>query len=399
MIFKAIQIETQEVCAVKLEKKVKHNSMLVRELKVLMELKEKPGFARLMGYGKEEDFNYIAMSYLGRNLDNLLKKCGGKFSMACLINIFEQCLTRLEDLHSKNLIHRDIKPENFVIGQNQHFQDVYIIDFGLAKFYIDNSTRAHIPFYDKKGMIGTARYASVNAHKGYEQSRRDDLEGLGYMMIYFAKGRLPWQSIYADNKEDKYEKIKCMKMSYSNEQICEGLPKEFCHYFDHVKSLQFQDAPDYKFLKGLLQKVAHDKCLDYRNTIDWEILPEYRTKKHVTNIVISKKDVQQQHGKQAQEQNTKQAADISKTKSPSIKEIKAPTQTQQKSARISTSQLPPEPNQNSNEVKNSSSQKPNSAANQPLQFSFVMGEKDKTLKQNTQDKHQELISPRLDLKT
>ena len=91
--------------------------MLIRELKVLLEMKDKAGFARLFGYGKEENFYYVAMTYLGRNLDNLLRKCGGKFSMACVINIFEQCLTRLEDLHSKNLIHRDIKPENFVIGQ------------------------------------------------------------------------------------------------------------------------------------------------------------------------------------------------------------------------------------------------------------------------------------------
>eukprot|EP00825_Cyclidium_porcatum_P052476 TRINITY_DN9959_c0_g1_i2.p1 TRINITY_DN9959_c0_g1~~TRINITY_DN9959_c0_g1_i2.p1 ORF type:complete len:639 (+),score=103.43 TRINITY_DN9959_c0_g1_i2:3-1919(+) len=320
MIFKAQYLETSEICAIKLEKKCKHNSMLVRELKVLSELKDKPGYARLIGYGKEDDYNYVAMTYLGRNLDNLLKKCGGKFSMSCIVNIFEQCLTRIEDLHSKNLIHRDIKPENFVIGQNQHFREIFIIDFGLAKFYIDNTTKQHIPFYDKKGMIGTARYASINAHKGYEQSRRDDLEGLGYMMLYFAKSKLPWQSIVSDNKEEKYEKIKNMKMQYNNELLCEGLPKEFCLYFDHVKSLQFTDEPDYKYLRGLLHKIAHDKCLDYKNANDWDMLPEYRNRKNVTNIVVSKKKESQQIKLNSEEQN-KQLNDQKKGKVLSNQEI------------------------------------------------------------------------------
>ena len=141
--------------------------MLVREIKVLMEVKQDKGYARLLGYGKADDYNYIAMSYLGRNLDSLLKKCGGKFSMPTIANIFEQMLNLLRTLHSKNLIHRDIKPENFVIGYSTYFNIIHIIDFGLAKYYMD-SDGSHIPFYSKKGMIGTARYASLNAHLGYE---------------------------------------------------------------------------------------------------------------------------------------------------------------------------------------------------------------------------------------
>ena len=176
MIFKCINIETQETSAIKLEKRnAKHQSMLVREIKVMMEVKNEKGFARLVGYGKEDEYNYVAMSYLGRNLDSLLKKCGGKLQMSCVINVFEQCIKLLRVLHSKNLIHRDIKPENFVIGYGQIFNVVHLIDFGLAKFYIDSDGN-HIPFFAKKGMIGTARYASLNAHLGFEQSRRDDLE-------------------------------------------------------------------------------------------------------------------------------------------------------------------------------------------------------------------------------
>lgn len=125
-------------------------------------------------------------------------------------------ISRLEALHHKNLIHRDIKPENFVIGYGSNFTLVYLIDFGLAKYYMESQGN-HIPFIEKKGMIGTARYASINAHLGNEQSRRDDMEALGYLLIYLAKGKLPWQNINAETKDEKYEKIKAMKLQLTIE--------------------------------------------------------------------------------------------------------------------------------------------------------------------------------------
>lgn len=114
-------------------------------------------------------------------------------------------MNRIETFHCKNLIHRDIKPENFVIGYND-FSTLHLIDFGLSKYYKDTHGK-HIPWVEKKGIIGTARYASVNAHLGNEQSRRDDLEGIGYVLVYFAKGKLPWMNIQTDAKQDKYNKI------------------------------------------------------------------------------------------------------------------------------------------------------------------------------------------------
>jgi len=129
--------ETMEICALKLEKRDNnHSSMLVREIKIMMELKNEIGFARIQGYGKNMDYNFVAMTYLGRNMESLLKKCGGKFTLSTVINIFEQSFWRLELLHSKNLLHRDLKPENFVIGYQNDFDVIYLIDFGLAKYYI-----------------------------------------------------------------------------------------------------------------------------------------------------------------------------------------------------------------------------------------------------------------------
>jgi len=99
-------------------------------------------------------------------------------------------LTRLEILHNLKIIHRDIKPENMVIGLGKESKVIHLIDFGLSKYFA-NENGEHIIFQTKKGMIGTRRYASVNTHKGYSSSRRDDLESLGYVIIYFLKGHLP----------------------------------------------------------------------------------------------------------------------------------------------------------------------------------------------------------------
>ena len=127
-------------------------------------------------------------------------------------------IERIETLHEKNILHRDIKPQNFVIGLGDKQDLIYIIDFGLAKFFIRNGK--HIPYIDGKGMVGTARYVSIKTHKGIEQARRDDLEGIAYTLIYFLKGRLPWQGIKAKDKKQKYQKIMEMKVNTTLEQLC-----------------------------------------------------------------------------------------------------------------------------------------------------------------------------------
>eukprot|EP00826_Nyctotherus_ovalis_P044645 TRINITY_DN4835_c0_g2_i2.p1 TRINITY_DN4835_c0_g2~~TRINITY_DN4835_c0_g2_i2.p1 ORF type:complete len:205 (+),score=40.83 TRINITY_DN4835_c0_g2_i2:368-982(+) len=166
-------------------------------------------------------------------------------------------------------MHRDVKPENFLIGAHKESNTIYVIDFGLAKHYCDPESKLHISYKNKKSLTGTARYASLNTHLGIEQSRRDDFESLGYVLIYFLNGFLPWQGLAARNNKEKYERIKRKKQSVSVEKLCEGLPAEFVLYFKYCRSLKFSEKPNYKHLRRIFEIVFKEAnyVMDY--AYDW----------------------------------------------------------------------------------------------------------------------------------
>merc|ERR1719291_832457 len=206
--------------------------MLLYEAKLLRHLQGAPGIACMHYCAVEGDHNVMIMDLLGPSLENLFNICHRKFSLKTVLMIADQMLYRIEYLHSKHFLHRDVKPDNFLIGHGKKSNIVYIIDFGLAKKYRDPKSQQHIPYRENKSLTGTARYASINAHLGIEQSRRDDLEAIGYVLMYFNRGQLPWQGLKANTKEEKYNRIAEKKMSTPVEDLCQGFSAEFSMYMN-----------------------------------------------------------------------------------------------------------------------------------------------------------------------
>jgi len=160
------------------------------------------------------------------------------------------------------------------MGIGRHCNKLFLIDYGLAKKFRDNRTRQHIAYRVDKNLTGTARYASINAHSGKEQSRRDDMESLGYIFVYFAAGYLPWQGLKAVTKRQKYDKISDMKMSTRVSHLCGGLPSEFVIYFNYVRGLSFEAEPDYMYLKQLFRTLSRSLNFIYDYAFDWNLLKQ-----------------------------------------------------------------------------------------------------------------------------
>ena len=200
--------------------------------------------------------------------------CGRKFSIKTVVMTAKQMITRVQTIHEKNLFYRDIKPDNFLIGRpmTKGANLVHVVDFGMAKQYRDPKTKQHIPYRERKSLSGTARYMSINTHLGREQSRRDDLEALGHVFMYFLRGGLPWQGLKAATNKQKYEKIGEKKQSTPIKELCEGFPEEFGIYLNYVRKLGFEETPDYDFLRELFTKVLKSSGEQEDGVFDWMLL-------------------------------------------------------------------------------------------------------------------------------
>ena len=209
------------------------------------------------------------MELLGKSLEDLFQIQKKKLSIKTVCLIALQMLDRIEFVHNKNIIHRDIKPDNFVVGLDNKSHIIYLLDFGLSKKYRSSRTKQHIKFNDHKKLTGTARYASINALSGYEQSRRDDLEAIGYVLMYFLRGSLPWQGLKLKHGEQRYKKILDVKKSYSVEELCKGYPHEFAEYIYYARNLDFEENPDYKKLRLLFIELMKKMNFEYDFFYDW----------------------------------------------------------------------------------------------------------------------------------
>ncbi|XP_077980010.1 casein kinase I-like isoform X2 [Glandiceps talaboti] len=271
-IYLGTNITNGEEVAIKLEcVKTKHPQLHI-ESKFYKMMQGGVGIPTIKWCGAEGDYNVMVMELLGPSLEDLFNFCSRKFSLKTVLLLADQLISRIEYIHSKNFIHRDVKPDNFLMGLGKKGNLVYIIDFGLAKKYRDARTHQHIPYRENKNLTGTARYASINTHLGIEQSRRDDLESLGYMLMYYNLGSLPWQGLKAATKRQKYERISEKKMSTPIEILCKGFPSEFATYLNYTRSLRFDEKPDYSYLRQLFRNLFHRQGFTYDYVFDWNLL-------------------------------------------------------------------------------------------------------------------------------
>jgi serine/threonine protein kinase len=259
----------EKMVAIKLEDRRKETQLLKSEAELYRYLYQpNRGIPKIHWSGIQDDYNVLIIEMLGPNLENLFSLCGHHFILKTVLTLAQEIIKNIQYLHSRGVLHRDIKPENFLIGL--HNNNVYLVDFGLCKFF-KNRDNTHIPWADNKKLVGTVRYTSLNGHQGHELSRRDDLESIGYMLIYLMKGSLPWQGLghTTSTREEKYRLIHQCKSQISTEQLCQGLPKEFKVYMDYVKSLDFAEKPKYNYLYNLFTQLFKRNGYEYDNVYDW----------------------------------------------------------------------------------------------------------------------------------
>ncbi|XP_023216138.1 casein kinase I-like [Centruroides sculpturatus] len=267
-VYLGIDITNGQQVAIKLESRKEKNPLLLYEGTVYENFQGVIGIPRILWYGEEKNYNALVMDLLGPSLEKLFTLRSRRFTMKTVLMLADQMIERIEYVHNKNFIHRDIKPENFLIGRGRHRNMLYLIDFGLAKPYV--LKRRHIPYREDRNLTGTACYVSINTHLGIEQSRRDDMESIGYVLMYFNRGNLPWQGLAAATKKQKYEKISERKMSIPVEVLCEGFPAEFATYLNYCRGLRFDETPNYTYLRQLFSNLLRTLNYEYDCVFDWK---------------------------------------------------------------------------------------------------------------------------------
>ncbi len=210
------------------------------------------GIPKIYNFIQTNDYNIMVMELLGPCLENIFEQQEKKFTLNTLFKIALDMFSLIEHFHKRGFIHRDIKPGNFIFNFNKPYTKLYIMDFGLSKPYIIDGE--HIEAKFDRSLIGTARYCSQNIHWGFEPSRRDDLESICYILIYFFKGCLPWQGLKKDKNKTQVQKIGDKKNIVPTEILCKDMPECFCKILDYVKTLKFEEKPDYKSINALLNK-------------------------------------------------------------------------------------------------------------------------------------------------
>lgn len=267
--------DSNQQVAIKFEKRSARCPQLRHEFKVYRELQGCTGIGRVMYFGTYRDCNVMVMELLGPSLEDLFNQCGRRFSLKTTLQLADQLLERAETLHENHLIHRDIKPANFVVTHGDAPAMVFCIDFGLSKRYRHPHTLQHIPYREGRSLTGTPRYASVANHQGVETSRRDDLESIGYILVYFLLGKLPWQGLkvphgVAGTASQKHRLILDKKTGTPLPELCRGCPVEFQEFIQYCRELQFDAKPNMTYVRNLFRDLYRRHGFENPKQWDWD---------------------------------------------------------------------------------------------------------------------------------
>ena len=270
--------------AIKFEDREEGQDLLQNEATIMSYLKGNPHIPKVRSYGFKGNYNILVMQLLDKSLEDIFN-IRKKFSFKTGAMLGYQMLTVLQYIHEKHIIHRDIKPDNFVLGSGELNAYLYLVDFGLAKKYRSSKTLKQYPYIKKKKLTGTARYASIHAMEEMEQSRRDDLEAVGYVLMYFIRGNLPWQGLKLKSNEDRYKKILDKKKEVSTAELCSECPRIFFDYVDYSKKLGFAEEPNYElYKKKFLNYVVNIKKEKFDYIFDWTTENDLKKRKEEFNL-------------------------------------------------------------------------------------------------------------------
>ncbi|XP_075927655.1 uncharacterized protein LOC116948471 isoform X2 [Petromyzon marinus] len=261
-IYEAVDLESRESVALKVESATQPKQVLRMEVAVLKKLQGKDHVCQFIGCGRNDKFNYVVMELQGRNLADLRRsQARGTFSLSTTLRLGKQMLEAIESIHSLGFLHRDIKPSNFAMGRlpGTH-RNCFMLDFGLARQYTSSTGEPRAV----AGFRGTVRYASVNAHKNREMGRHDDLWSLFYMLVEFAIGQLPWRKI-----KDK-EQVGLIKEKYDHRLLLKHMPSGFQAFLDHVSALDYLTKPNYELILSMLESGMHELGVTENEPYDWE---------------------------------------------------------------------------------------------------------------------------------